>query len=195
MIQRCAWSQSSPLEAEYHDTEWGVPSHDDQHLFEMLILEGAQAGLSWSTILNKRKTYRKAYAEFDPEKVARFNTKSVQRLLADPGIIRNRLKVAASIQNARSFLQVQEEYGTFSTFIWRFVDGKPTINSWRHAKDIPAETVESKALSKELKQRGFKFVGPTICYAFMQSVGMVNDHEVSCFRYQDLVRKSTGSRS
>jgi len=172
---------------EYHDKEWGVPSYDDRHLFEMLILEGAQAGLSWSTILNKRMSYRKAYSNFDPEKVARFNAKSVERLLADPGIVRNRLKVAASIQNAKSFLQVQEEYGDFSSFIWEFINGKPIINSWRRLEDIPAETVESRAMSKALKQRGFKFVGPTICYAFMQSVGMVNDHEVSCFRYHDLV--------
>jgi len=186
VIKRCAWAQSSPLEAEYHDTEWGMPSRDDHHLFEMLILEGAQAGLSWSTILNKRITYRKAYHDFYPEKVARFNAKSVERLLADPGIVRNRLKVAASIQNAKAFLQVQEEHGSFSKFVWDFVDGKPIVNRWRSLKDIPAETVESQALSKALKQRGFKFVGPTICYAFMQSVGMVNDHEVSCFRYHDL---------
>ncbi|MCW8962578.1 MAG: DNA-3-methyladenine glycosylase I [Gammaproteobacteria bacterium] len=187
-MKRCAWAQSSPLEAEYHDTEWGVPSQDDHHLFEMLILEGAQAGLSWSTILNKRITYRKAYHDFYPEKVARFNARSVERLLADSGIVRNRLKVAASIQNAKAFLQVQEEYGSFSRFVWDFVDGKPVINRWRSHKDVPAETVESQALSKALKQRGFKFVGPTICYAFMQSVGMVNDHEVSCFRYHDLVK-------
>ncbi len=187
MIKRCAWAQSSDLEAEYHDKEWGVVSHDDQHLFEMLILEGAQAGLSWSTILNKRITYRKAYYDFDPQRVASFTSKSVERLLADPGIVRNRLKVEASIQNARAFLKVQQEYGSFSEFAWGFVEGEPVINRWRTHQAIPAETAESRTMSKALKQRGFKFVGPTICYAFMQSVGMVNDHEVSCFRYQELV--------
>jgi DNA-3-methyladenine glycosylase I len=185
-MKRCAWARNSDLEAAYHDKEWGVVSTDDRHLFEMLILEGAQAGLSWSTILKKRDGYRQAYYGFDPERVARFTKKSVERLLGNPGIVRNRLKVEASIQNARAFLEVQEEYGSFSGFAWGFVDGGPVVNRWRRLQDIPAETPESQAMSKALKKRGFKFVGPTICYAFMQSVGMVNDHEVSCFRYSQL---------
>jgi DNA-3-methyladenine glycosylase I len=182
-VKRCEWASGSDLDAEYHDKEWGVVSRDDRHLFEMLILEGAQAGLSWNTILKKRDTYRKAYYGFDPERVARFTKKSVERLLGDPGIVRNRLKVEASILNARAFLQVQQEYNSFSTFAWDFVGGEPVVNRWRHLRDIPAETGASQAMSKALKNKGFKFVGPTICYAFMQSVGMVNDHEVSCFRY------------
>jgi len=186
-MKRCEWARSSDLDAEYHDNEWGVVSTDDRHLFEMLILEGAQAGLSWSTILKKRDTYRQAYYEFDPERVARFTKKSVERLLRDPGIVRNRLKVEASIKNAKEFLKVQEEYGSFSEFAWGFVGGEPIVNSWRILRDIPAKTYESQEMSKALKKRGFKFVGPTICYAFMQSVGMVNDHEVGCFRYRELV--------
>lgn len=186
-MKRCEWARNSDLEVAYHDDEWGVVSTDDRHLFEMLILEGAQAGLSWSTILKKRDGYRQAYYGFDPERVARFTKKSVERLLGDPGIVRNRLKVAASIQNAKAFLEVQKEYGSFSEFAWSFVGGEPVINRWRHLQDIPAETPESQAMSKALKKRGFKFVGATICYAFMQSVGMVNDHEVSCFRYSQLV--------
>ena len=185
-MQRCEWARNSDLEAEYHDKEWGVASTDDEHLFEMLILEGAQAGLSWSTILKKRDSYRQAYYGFDPERVARFTKRSVERLLGDPGIVRNRLKVNASIQNAKAYLEIQEEYGSFSEYIWDFVDGEPVVNRWRHLQDIPAETPESQAMSKALKTRGFKFVGPTICYAFMQSVGMVNDHEISCFRYSQL---------
>ena len=187
--KRCEWAQSSDLDAEYHDNEWGVVSHNDQHLFEMLILEGAQAGLSWSTILKKRENYRRAYYEFDPERVARFTNKSVGRLLNDAGIVRNRLKVAASITNAKAFLEVQKEYGTFSEFIWSFVDGRPIINRWKNIRQIPAETMESQNMSKALKNRGFKFVGPTICYAYMQSIGMVNDHEIACFRYKALFRK------
>ncbi|MCW8825067.1 MAG: DNA-3-methyladenine glycosylase I [Gammaproteobacteria bacterium] len=187
-ITRCEWANGSELDAHYHDREWGVPSTDDQHLFEMLILEGAQAGLSWSTILKKRDNYRRAYYDFDPARVARFTSKSVERLLGDAGIVRNRLKVEASIQNARAFLKVQEEFGSFSYFIWEFVGGKPIINRRKAMSDIPAETEESQALSKALKQRGFKFVGPTICYAFMQAVGMVNDHEVGCFRYKEVNR-------
>ena len=185
-MQRCEWARNSDLEAEYHDKEWGVASTDDEHLFEMLILEGAQAGLSWSTILKKRDSYRQAYYGFDPERVARFTKRSVERLLGDPGIVRNRLKVNASIQNAKAYLEIQEEYGSFSEYIWDFVDGEPVVNRWRHLQDIPAETPESQAMSKALKTRGFKFVGPTICYAFMQSVGMVNDHEISCFRHSQL---------
>ena len=185
-MKRCEWARNSDLEAEYHDKEWGVVSTDDRHLFEMLILEGAQAGLSWSTILKKRDSYQQAYYGFDPERVARFTKKSVERLLGDPGIVRNRLKVNASIQNAKAFLEIQKEYDSFSEFVWDFVDGEPVVNRWRHLQDIPAETTESQTMSKALKKRGFKFVGPTICYAFMQSVGMVNDHEISCFRYSQL---------
>jgi len=185
-MQRCEWARNSELEAEYHDKEWGVVSTDDRHLFEMLILEGAQAGLSWSTILKKRSSYQQAYYGFDPERVARFTKKSVERLLGDPGIVRNRLKVNASIQNAKAYLEIQKEYGSFSEYVWSFVDGEPVVNRWRRLQDIPAETTESQTMSKALKKRGFKFVGPTICYAFMQSVGMVNDHEISCFRYSQL---------
>jgi len=188
-MKRCEWARSSALYAEYHDREWGVVSTDDRHLFEMLILEGAQAGLSWSTILKKRDGYRRAYHGFDPQRVARYTKKSVERLLGDPGIVRNRLKVEASIQNARAFLEVQDESGSFSKFAWAFVGGKPVVNHWRSLRDIPAETPESREMSKALKKRGFKFVGPTICYAFMQSVGMVNDHVVDCFRHGELARR------
>jgi len=188
-MKRCEWARSSVLDAEYHDREWGVVSTDDRHLFEMLILEGAQAGLSWSTILKKRDGYRRAYHGFDPQRVARYTKKSVERLLGDPGIVRNRLKVEASIQNAKAFLEVQEESGSFSKFAWAFVGGKPVVNHWRSLRDIPAETPESREMSKALKKRGFKFVGPTICYAFMQSVGMVNDHVVDCFRHGELARR------
>ena len=183
-MNRCKWAQSNDLDAKYHDKGWGVVSTDDRHLFEMLILEGVQAGLSWNTILKKRANYQKAYYGFDPEKVARFTNKSVERLLNDAGIVRNRLKVTASINNAKAFLEVQKEYGSFSEFIWGFVEGKPIINHWKSLKQIPAETIESQNMSKALKKLGFKFVGPTICYAYMQSIGMVNDHEVSCFRYK-----------
>ncbi|MDH3870818.1 MAG: DNA-3-methyladenine glycosylase I [Gammaproteobacteria bacterium] len=168
-IKRCGWANTFERDAEYHDKEWGVVSTDDRHLFEMLILEGAQAGLSWSTILKKRDNYRQAYYGFDPERVARFTKKSVERLLGDPGIVRNRLKLEASIQNAKAFLEVQNEYGSFSDFAWSFVGGEPVINHWRTLRDIPAETVESRNMSKALKKRGFKFVGPTICYAFIQA--------------------------
>ncbi len=188
MPQRCEWANASELDAEYHDKEWGVISRDDQHLFEMLILEGAQAGLSWLTILKKRRTYRKAYRDFDPARVARFNKKSVERLMQDTGIVRNRLKVEASIINAKAFLQIQKEYGSFAKYIWNFVGGKPIVNQWHALSEVPAETIESIAMSKALKTRGFKFVGPTICYAFMQSIGMVNDHEVSCFRYKEVIQ-------
>ena len=185
-MKRCAWARNSELDAGYHDKEWGVVSREDRHLFEMLVLEGAEAGLSWTTILKKRNSYRKAYYGFDPEKVARFTRLSVVRLLNDPGIVRNRLKVEASIQNARAFLAVQDEYGSFSSFIWGFVGGEPVINRRVSLRDIPAAAAESGNMSKALKKRGFRFVGPTICYAYMQSVGMLNDHEVSCFRYREL---------
>jgi DNA-3-methyladenine glycosylase I len=179
---RCHWVGADPLYVEYHDTEWGVPLHDDRRLFEFLVLEGAQAGLSWLTILRKRESYRKAFADFDAEAVARFNARSVERLLQDPGIVRNRQKVAAAIANARAFLAVQEEFGSFDRYAWRFVGGRPIQGRWRSTKDVPAKTRESEAWSKDLVSRGFKFVGPTICYAHMQATGMVNDHQLDCFR-------------
>ena len=166
----------------HHDEEWGIPSHDDRHLFELLTLEGAQAGLSWSTILRKREGYRRAFADFDPKIVAGFTAKDVERLLADPGIVRNRLKVESTIANAGRVLEAQEELGSFDAYLWAFVGGQPIVNRWRTLSELPAETELSRALSKDLKRRGFRFVGPTICYAFMQSVGMVNDHTVDCFR-------------
>jgi len=167
----------------YHDEEWGVPSHDDRHLFEMLILEGAQAGLMWRTILNKRAGYRRAFDRFDPKKIAVYDARRVRVLLADPGIVRNRLKVAATIDNARAFLEVKKEFGTFDAYIWSFVGGKPVQNRWKKLSELPARTPESDAMSKDLKKRGFRFVGSTICYAFMQATGMVNDHTVDCFRH------------
>ena len=175
---------------EYHDSEWGVPEHDGHRLFEVLILEGAQAGLSWSTILNKRANYLKAFDNFDPVKIAEYGDAKVAELLSNPGIVRNRMKVAATIQNAKAFLQVQQEAGSFDGYIWSFVNGEPKVNAWTALSEIPALTDESKAMSKDLKKRGFNFVGPTICYAFMQSMGMVNDHIVSCFRYGELTPKS-----
>jgi len=184
--QRCEWGTSSALYIEYHDLEWGVPVHDERLLFEFLILEGAQAGLSWSTILNKRKAYIQAFDNFEPSKVASYDDAKVQALLANPGIVRNRLKIQAAIQNARSFLEVRDQYGSFDVYIWQFVDGKPIQNSWKSLQEIPATTKESDAMSKELKKRGFTFVGSTICYAFMQAVGMVNDHTVDCFRWQEV---------
>jgi DNA-3-methyladenine glycosylase I len=180
---RCAWANGGPLEIEYHDTEWGVPSHDDRHLFEMLILEGAQAGLSWSTVLRKRQAYRKAFAGFDPAKVARFDARRRAALMRDPGIVRNRLKIDASVTNARQVLAVQEEHGSLAAYLWQFVGGRPIVNRWTTRDRVPAETAESRALSRALLQRGFRFVGPTICYAFMQATGMVNDHVTTCFRY------------
>lgn len=183
---RCEWAGSDPLYIAYHDHDWGVPVHDDRLLFEMLILEGAQAGLSWSTILKKRDGYRSAFAGFDPALVAAFDEANVADLLANPGIVRNRAKIAAAIGNARAFLVLQAESGSFDAYIWRFVDGRVKQNAWASLADIPAETMESRALSKDLSKRGFRFVGPTICYAFMQAVGMVNDHVVSCFRYAEL---------
>jgi DNA-3-methyladenine glycosylase I len=180
---RCAWAESGPLEVEYHDREWGVPSRDDRHLFEMLILEGAQAGLSWSTILRKRDNYRKAFAGFDPARVARFDSRRRAALMRDPGIVRNRLKIEAAVVNARAALAVQEEFGSLAAYLWQFVDGRPIRNAWTRMGQVPAETVESRAMSRALLRRGFRFVGPTICYAFMQATGMVNDHITTCFRY------------
>jgi DNA-3-methyladenine glycosylase I len=182
---RCAWAQTE-LGILYHDTEWGVPQHDDRVLFEFLILEGAQAGLSWETILKKRDAYRKAFARFDPKKVARFDADDEQRLLADAGIVRNRLKISSSISNAKAFLEVQREFGSFDAYVWQFVGGKPIRNARKSIKEVPAKTPESDAMSKALAKRGFRFVGSTICYAFMQAIGMVNDHEVGCFRYKQV---------
>jgi DNA-3-methyladenine glycosylase I len=178
---RCAWANNE-LAIRYHDEEWGVPVHDDQTLFEFLILEGAQAGLSWNTILQKRDHYREVFDRFDPERVARYDRRKVQQLLRDPGIIRNKLKIASSIANAKAFLLVQKEFGDFDRYIWQFVSGKPLVNSPKSMKQVPARTAESDAMSKDLKRRGFNFVGSTICYAFMQAVGLVNDHVVDCFR-------------
>jgi DNA-3-methyladenine glycosylase I len=187
--QRCDWgTRGGDLMAAYHDQEWGVPVHDDRKQFEFLTLESAQAGLSWLVVLRKREAYRKAFAEFDPEKVARFTEKRIERLLADEGIIRNRLKIVAAINNARHFLDVQEEFGTFDKYIWGFVDGRPIQNKIDDKKKVPATSKESDALSKDLKQRGFKFVGSTIMYAHMQAIGMVNDHHVSCFRHKTISR-------
>jgi len=186
MKTRCEWCGTEPLYVEYHDNEWGVPVHDDRRLFEMLILEGAQAGLNWLTILRKRENYRKAFGNFDAKKIAQYDKAKVAKLLADPGIVRNRLKIAATIQNARAFLNVQKEFGSFDRYIWQFVDGKPMKNRWKNLKEIPPRTAESDAMSKDLKKRGFSFVGSTICYAFMQAVGMVNDHMVRCFRYREI---------
>jgi len=185
----CEWTSDDPLMIEYHDREWGTPVHDDQRQFEFLILEGAQAGLSWRTVLHKREAYRKAFAGFDPAKVARFGARETQRLLADPGIIRNKLKIGSAIKNARAFLAVQEEFGTFDAYIWRFVGGKPKVNRWRSLREIPPKTRESDALSQDLKQRGFTFVGSTIMYAHMQAAGLVNDHMVQCWRWKGLSGK------
>jgi DNA-3-methyladenine glycosylase I len=185
---RCAWSGNNPLMADYHDQEWGVPVHDDRTLFEFLILEGAQAGLSWQTVLNKRENYRKAFSQFDAKKIARYGEADKARLLANPGIIRNRLKVDATILNAQAFLRVQKEFESFDAYIWQFAGGKPIDHRLESMKDVPARTAESDAMSKDLLKRGFKFVGSTICYAFMQAVGMVNDHEVNCFRYKQVLR-------
>jgi DNA-3-methyladenine glycosylase I len=183
---RCGWA-SGELSIRYHDEEWGVPVHDDRTLFEFLILEGAQAGLSWTTILNKRENYRKAFDGFDPQRIARYDRRKIQQLLRDPGIVRNKLKVASAVGNAKAFLQVQKEFGSFDRYIWQFIGGKPRVNSLKSFNQLQARTPESDAMSKDLKKRGFKFVGSTICYAFMQAVGMVNDHVVDCFRYQALI--------
>jgi DNA-3-methyladenine glycosylase I len=187
-LVRCAWvgDGADPLMRRYHDEEWGLPSHDDRHLFEMLTLEGAQAGLSWSTILNKRQGYRKAFAAFDPKKVARFDDAHVERLLLDPGIVRNRLKVTATVANAHAVLDAQREFGSLDAYLWSLVGGASTTNRWTHMGQVPAETEVSRAMSEDLKRRGFRFVGPTVCYAFMQATGMVNDHATSCFRYKEV---------
>jgi DNA-3-methyladenine glycosylase I len=188
-IERCQWSAAGDEQyLAYHDEEWGVPVHDDRKQFEFLTLESAQAGLSWATVLRKRENYRRAFAGFDPEKVARFTAKQIEKLLLDPGIIRNRLKVQAAVTNAGNFLAVQEEFGTFDKYIWSFVDGRPIRNAWTAHKQVPATSKESDALSKDLKGRGFKFVGSTIIYAHMQAVGMVNDHLVTCFRHKAVTR-------
>jgi DNA-3-methyladenine glycosylase I len=186
MKHRCGWSTSDPLYIEYHDKEWGTPVHDDRKLFEMLILEGAQAGLSWITVLRKRENYRKAFDRFDAKKIAQYDGRKVRRLLGDEGIIRNRLKIEAAIGNAKAFLAVQKEFGSFDRYIWQFTDGRPRVNRWKNLKQIPATTRDSDAMSSDLKARGFRFVGSTICYAFMQAVGMVNDHITGCFRYRKL---------
>jgi DNA-3-methyladenine glycosylase I len=185
---RCAWG-TNPAMIAYHDKEWAVPQHDDRVLFEFLTLEGAQAGLSWLTILVKREAYRKAFSGFDAAKVARYKAEQIKRLMHDPGIVRNRLKIESAVRNARAFLEVQKEFGSFDGYIWQFVGGAPIKNSWRTGKQIPAETQESRAMSKDLKRRGFNFVGPTVCYAFMQAVGMVNDHMVNCFRYREVGKR------
>ena len=189
---RCTWA-TTPLLVAYHDAEWGVPAHDDRTLFEFLVLETAQAGLSWSTILQRREGYRRAFAGFDPERVARFGPREIAALLEDASIIRNRRKIEAAVQNARAFLQVQAEFGTFATYIWGFVDGEPRVNHWRSPADVPSSSPESVAMSRDLRQRGFTFVGPTICYAYMQAVGMVNDHLVDCFRHAELAGSLTGA--
>ena len=187
VARRCPWAKNE-LAIHYHDNEWGVPVHDDRTLFEFLVLEGAQAGLSWDTVLKKRDRYRVVFDHFDPRKVARYGLDDVNRLLADPGIIRNRLKIAAAIESAKAFLAVQKEYGSFDTYLWRFVEGKPVVNEWRTMAHVPARTDQSEALSKALRRRGFRFVGSTICYAMMQAVGLVNDHLVTCPRHSQLSR-------
>jgi DNA-3-methyladenine glycosylase I len=188
MKQRCAWVGENPLSLAYHDQEWGVPVHDDRLHFEFLILEGAQAGLSWMTILRKRESFRKAFSGFNPRQVALYDRKKVASLLRDPGIIRNRRKIESAVTNAQAFLDTQKEFGSFDAYIWRFVGGKPMQNEWRKIQEIPSQTKESEAMSKDLRKRGFRFVGPTICYAHMQAIGMVNDHTIDCFRYQELHR-------
>lgn len=185
-MNRCSWSLKTPHETHYHDTEWGVPVHDDRRLFEFMILEGAQAGLSWSTILAKREGYRRAFDHFNVETVAHYDAAKINALLADAGIVRNKLKIHAAVTNAQAFIKVQAEFGSFDAYIWRFVDGKPIQNAWQQHTDIPATTAISDALSKDLKQRGFKFVGSTICYAHMQATGMVNDHTLNCFRHTEI---------
>ena len=182
---RCGWARSEP-NITYHDEEWGVPQHDDCRLFEFLILEGAQAGLSWTTILNKRENYRRAFSRFDPTRVARYNQAKLERLLLDSGLVRNRAKITSAVQNARAFLAVQKEFGSFDAYIWNFVGGHPMQNAWPSMKSVPARTPESEKMSRDLLKRGFRFVGPTICYAFMQAVGMVNDHVVDCFRHKEV---------
>jgi DNA-3-methyladenine glycosylase I len=187
MLQRCAWVPvQDMLYLQYHDQEWGVPVHEDRIIFEFLVLEGFQAGLSWRTVLYKREYFRQAFDQFDPEKIVDYNEERITQLLSNPGIIRNRNKINASIHNAQAFLRIQEEYGSFDTYIWQFVDGKPKVNTWKSISDIPPRSTESDNLSRDLKKRGFNFVGSTICYAHMQATGMVNDHTIECFRYQEL---------
>ena len=186
MKHRCQWAGTDPLYIHYHDTEWGVPLHNDRKLFEFLILDGAQAGLSWITILKKRQNYRKAFHHFDPQKIAKYDSAKIEELLSNKGIVRNKLKIESAIQNANAFLRVQKTFGSFDAYIWRFVNGKTIKHAWIHQHEIPTKTEESIAMSKDLKQRGFKFVGPTICYAFMQAAGMVNDHTIDCFRYHEV---------
>ena len=183
---RCPWATSDPLYVPYHDEEWGVPLHDDRRLFEMLVLEGAQAGLSWLTILRRREGYRRAFDRFDPQAVASYGPRDVERLLGDGGIIRNRLKIDSAINNARAFLAVQEEFGSFDSYVWRLVDGRPLQNTWTKLEEVPAQTAVSNVMSKDLRKRGFTFVGPTICYAHMQATGMVNDHLIGCFRHREV---------
>jgi DNA-3-methyladenine glycosylase I len=187
-LTRCPWA-TNEFSTPYHDQEWGVPTHDDRRLFEFLILEGAQAGLSWDTILKKRASYRTAFEGFDPARVAGYDRRKIQALLRNPGLVRNRLKIASAVANAKALLRVQKEFGSFDRYIWQFVDGKPRINRWISSREIPASTPQSEAMSKALKKAGFNFVGPTICYAFMQAVGMTNDHLVGCFRYRELAGK------
>jgi len=193
MKTRCAWANSDPIYITYHDTEWGVPLHDDRRLFEFLVLEGMQAGLSWLTILRKRDNFRKAFDNFHVKKVARYDEEKIQELLSDPGIIRNRQKIEAAINNATAFLEVQQEFGSFDAYIWQFVGGQPKQNAWKTLKELPAQTPDSDALSQDLIKRGFKFVGSTICYAHMQATGMVNDHIVDCFRYHQVARLGAGT--
>jgi len=188
MKRSCDWPGDDPLMIEYHDTEWGLPVHDDRKLFEFLVLDAAQAGLSWRTVLKKRENYRKAFRQFDPEKVARFKTRDIERLLGDPGIIRNRLKVESAVANAKAMIEVQKEFGSFDRYIWGFTGGKTVKNKWKKLEQLPAESEESRAMSRDMKKRGFKFCGPVICYAFMQAAGMVNDHLVHCFRYREVGR-------
>ena len=185
-VARCAWSCRSEQERDYHDLEWGVPLHDDQKLFEFIVLEGAQAGLSWKTILKKRDSYRAAFDGFEPEIVAAYGEVKIRELMDNPGIVRNRMKIESAVVNAQTFLTIQEQFGSFDAYMWRFVEGKPIQNAWRDYSEAPPKTPESEAMSKDMKQRGFKFVGPTICYAHMQAVGMVNDHAVDCFRWREL---------
>lgn len=189
MKKRCEWAESDPLSREYHDKEWGIPVHNDRKLFEFIILEGMQAGLSWLTILRKRENFRKAFDNFDPKKIARYDKRKIKELLMNPGIIRNRLKIAAAIQNAKAFLAIQKEFGSFDRYMWQFVKGKPIINNWKKMSELPARSAESDAMSQDLKKRGFRFVGSTICYAHMQATGMVNDHTTDCFRYKAVMKK------
>ncbi|HEY8095676.1 MAG TPA: DNA-3-methyladenine glycosylase I [Methylobacter sp.] len=194
-MKKCTWALSSPNEEQYHDLEWGVPVHDDRLLFEFLILEGAQAGLSWSTILNKREGYRLAFDNFDAETVAGYDDKKINELLANPAIVRNKLKINAAVINAQAYLKVQQDFGSFDGYIWQFVDGKPLHNAWKSHADIPASTPASELMSKDLKKRGFKFVGSTICYAYMQATGMVNDHTIDCYRHAEIKKLSYINRS